>query len=281
MGYCIDGACVLISGASSGIGLELSRLLVLEHGCRVIGIARREEKLREAAKNINSEARGGYFGYRAFDVTEADGWTKLASELDEAGIIPDVLINNAGMLPPFALFPACGGADTVRRVTELNFLSQVSAVEAMLPLLLRSPRGAVINVSSSSSLCALPGCAAYSASKAASRAFTEALACEYRGRLYIASVCPGFTKTPIFDAQKPEIEKFMRFSSSSTQMAKKILRGIQRGQELIVRGADAHAMSLIYRTLGTTGEKLCASVLRIFGGTAFEGCFFKDERNRK
>ena len=140
-----------------------------------------------------------------------------------------------------------------------------------------SPRGAIVNVSSSASLCALPGCAAYSASKAASRAFTEALASEYRGRLYITSVCPGFTKTPIFDLQKPEIEKFLRFSASPEQMAKKILSGIRRGQSLIVRGADAHAMSAVYRIAGTAGEGLCASILRIFGGTAFSECFEKTE----
>lgn len=277
MRYCIDGACVIISGASSGIGLELSRLLVVEHNCLVIGIARREEKLREAEKMINADAHGGHFGYRAFDVTVPENWKTLACELDAAGIIPDVLINNAGVLPPFARFPLGGGADAVRRITELNFLSQVFAAEAMLPLLLRSGRGAVVNVASSASLCALPGCAAYSASKAASRAFTEALAMEYRGRLYVTSVCPGFTKTPLFDVQKPDIEKFLRFSSSPTQMAKKILCGIKRGQPLIVRGADAHTMSILYRTLGTAGEGICAAFLRIFGGTAFADCFFKDK----
>ena len=269
MRYDIDGACVLLSGASSGIGLELARTLVRDHGCRVIGIARREAKLRAAEDMINSvaprAARGGYFGYRIFDVTDPDGWRALAHELEDAGIIPDVLINNEG------------GADAVRRVTELNFLSQVYAAEIMLPLIMRSPRGAIVNVSSSASLCALPGCAAYSASKAASRAFTEALASEYRGRLYITSVCPGFTKTPIFDQQKPEIAKFLRFSASPEQMAKKILRGISRGQSLIIRGADAHAMSAVYRIAGTAGEGLCASILRIFGGTAFSECFEKTE----
>ena len=53
MRYDIDGACVLLSGASSGIGLELARTLVRDHGCRVIGIARREAKLRAAADMIN------------------------------------------------------------------------------------------------------------------------------------------------------------------------------------------------------------------------------------
>ena len=255
MRYDIDGACVLLSGASSGIGLELARTLVRDHGCRVIGIARREAKLRAAEDMINSvaprAARGGYFGYRIFDVTDPDGWRALAHELEDAGIIPDVLINNAGVLPPFARFPLEGGADAVRRVTELNFLSQVYAAEIMLPLIMRSPRGAIVNVSSSASLCALPGCAAYSASKAASHAFTEALA--------------------------SEIEKFLRFSASPEQMAKKILSGIRRGQSLIIRGADAHAMSAVYRIAGTAGEGLCASILRIFGGTAFSECFEKTE----
>ena len=197
------------------------------------------------------------------------------NELKSTNIQPDVLINNAGILPPFARFSTGGGAETVRRTTELNFLSQASAIEIMLPLLIDSKRGAIINVSSSSSLCALPGSAAYSASKAASRAFTEALACEYSGRLYIASVCPGFTKTPIFDGQKPGIDRFLVFSTSPEKMARRILGGIRRGRRLIVRGVDAHAMNLLYRCFGTYGERLCASVLRRFGGEVFSDCFEK------
>jgi len=275
-GYRIDGALVILSGASSGIGFELAELLAVRCGCTVIGIGRRELKLAEAAEKIR--AHGGKFEYRAFDVTDAGGWRSLAAELEAAGRIPDVLINNAGTLPPFAGFPLEGGADAVRKTAELNFLSQVYAAEIMLPLLLRSPRGALINVASSASLCALPGSAAYSASKAASRAFTEALACEYRGTLYVASVCPGFTATPIFDGQKGDITVFLRFASSPAKMAKSILSGIRRGRSLIVRGADTHAMSILYRFFGTAGERLCADVLHRFGGELFEKCFFDNKK---
>ncbi|MDD6259684.1 MAG: SDR family NAD(P)-dependent oxidoreductase [Clostridiales bacterium] len=277
MGYKINGATVILSGASSGIGFELARLLVQECGCHVIGIGRRADKLLDAAAKINTGegSESGYFEFRAFDVTDASGWQALCNELKSTNIQPDVLINNAGILPPFARFSTGGGAETVRKTTELNFLSQASAIEIMLPLLLDSKRGAIINVSSSSSLCALPGSAAYSASKAASRAFTEALACEYSGRLYIASVCPGFTKTPIFDGQKPGIDRFLIFSTSPEKMARRILGGIRRGRRLIVRGVDAHAMNLLYRCFGTYGERLCASVLRRFGGEVFSDCFEK------
>ncbi len=279
-GYRIDGALVILSGASSGIGFELAELLAVRCGCTVIGIGRRELKLAEAAEKIR--AHGGKFEYRAFDVTDAGGWRSLAAELEAAGRIPDVLINNAGTLPPFAGFPLEGGADAVRKTAELNFLSQVYAAEIMLPLLLRSPRAArrraQVSVASSASLCALPGSAAYSASKAAARAFTEALACEYRGTLYVASVCPGFTATPIFDGQKGDITVFLRFASSPAKMAKSILSGIRRGRTLIVRGADAHAMSILYRFFGTAGERLCADVLHRFGGELFEKCFFDNKK---
>ncbi len=266
---------MVLSGASSGIGLELARLLVQAHGCRVIGIGRRADKLLSAAALINAGAgdRGGRFEARAFDVTSAAAWQALADELKSGKVQLDVLINNAGTLLPFARFPLNGGADGVRKLTELNFLSQTVAAEIMLPLLLNSQRGALINMSSSSSLCALPGSAAYSASKAASRAFTEALACEYAGRLYVASVCPGFTQTPIFDNQKPGMKKFLFFSATPEKMAKRILGGIRRRRRLIVRGLDAHLMSLMYRAFGTQGQRLCASALRRFGGEVFADCF--------
>lgn len=95
MGYKINGATVIISGASSGIGFELARLLVQKCGCHVIGIGRHADKLLAAAAKINAGdgAESGYFEFRAFDVTDASGWKALYNELKSTNIQPDVLIN--------------------------------------------------------------------------------------------------------------------------------------------------------------------------------------------
>lgn len=267
-----DGATVILSGASSGIGLELARLLILRHGCRVVGIGRRAGRLQSAADEL-----GERFICRPFDVTAPGAWDDFVLWLGREGIKPDILINNAGVLPPFAAFKPDGGAQALRKTVELNFLSQVTSCGALLPLLLESPRGAVINVSSSASLASLPGTGAYSAGKAASRAFTQCLSLEYRRRLYVASVCPGFTRTPLFDAQPDRGVLTAELAMPPERMARGILRGIRRRRRLIVRGADAHAMSILYRVFGTAALDLFSWVFRISGLEMFSECFADDE----
>lgn len=270
-----DGAAVILTGASSGIGLELARLLVRKHGCTVIGIARRAEKLTEIAGEL-----GGSFLPHPMDVTDRAAWEALRARMEREGIVPDLLINNAGMLPRFAAYPGAGGAESVRQAAELNFFAQVVSCEVLLPLLRRSERGGIVNVASSAALAFLPGTAAYSAGKAASLAFTQCLSAENRGRLYVASVCPGYTKTPLFDAQKgwksdgkAESRKksfIKRLAMEPDKMARRILISVGRKRRQIVRGIDAHGMAFLYRLLGTPALDLFGSMMKATGDEMFE-----------
>lgn len=88
----LDGKTVIITGASGGLGFAMAKLLIEKHGCTVIGVARNREKAEKAAA-----ALGDMFSFRLFDVTDRTGWTSFARELDESGLVPDVLINNAGI----------------------------------------------------------------------------------------------------------------------------------------------------------------------------------------
>ena len=261
----------VISGASSGLGLEISRLLCQKYGCRVIALARRKEKLEE----IRTELVENFLPF-VCDVTKDDDRRKLLNFVTEEGIKPDILINNAGILPEFACFVP-EKADELRRVMDLNFHSHVEMCTLFLPLLLQSEHGAIVNVASSAALVTLPGTAAYSASKSALLAFTESLSLEYGKSLFVAAVCPGMTATELFSSHEGS-NLIDKFAPSAEKTAKKIIRRLKRGRKMIVTGADAHLMSVLRRFLGRPALKIFAFFFKIVKIPMFKGTFYKKTR---
>lgn len=262
----------MVSGASSGLGFEISKLLCREYGCTVIGLARNKQKLTRAALAIGN----GFIPFPC-DITSAEDRAQLMQKIKEVGFKPDILINNAGTLPPFSAFTP-EKLPELERVMELNFFAHVRICADFLSLLLQSPRGAIINVSSSASLATLPGTAAYSASKAALRSFTEALALEYGGRLYIACVCPGMTATELFSNHKGG-GIIARIAAPADKTAKKIVRRSCRKRKKIVTGADAHLMSAANRIFGTAALEVFAAFMKSVKLDIFNDSFYKNEEN--
>ena len=95
----IDNKTVIITGASSGIGKMLAERLMKEHNCKVIGVARSEKKMVAFVEELGDYAK--LFSYKLFDVSSYDNWQEFHNWLVENNIAPDVLINNAGVLPRF------------------------------------------------------------------------------------------------------------------------------------------------------------------------------------
>ncbi len=261
-------ACAVISGASSGIGFEIASILCKKYGCTVIGLARNKEKLDRAAAHI-----GENFIPVVCDVTSVADREDLLKFITDNGFKPDVLVNNAGILPPFSHF-APEKTDELERVMELNFHAHVKMCSAFLPLLLESDRGAIVNVASSAALASLPGTAAYSASKSALLAFTQSLSLEYGKSLYVSCVCPGMTATELFSAHEGAsiIEKF---APTPEKAAKRIVRGLDKGRKKIVTGFDAHLMSIGNRIFGTGALKLFAFFIKKVNLPIFRDTFYK------
>ena len=97
-----DYKTVILSGASSGIGKGIAERLIKDHGCKVIGIARNEQRLINFKEELGN--KGDNFTYYTFDVSQEEKWQELADTLDRENIKPDILINNAGILPKFDKF---------------------------------------------------------------------------------------------------------------------------------------------------------------------------------
>ncbi|KAB1587812.1 dehydrogenase [Burkholderia cepacia] len=154
---------VLITGCSSGFGLEIARHF-LARDWQVVATMRtpREDVLPPSA-NLR---------VLPLDVTNTDS---IRAAIDAAGPI-DVLVNNAGFgaAAPAELMPL----DTVRALFETNTLGTIALTQAVLPQFRARGAGVVVNVTSSVTLKALPLVGAYRASKAAVNAYTESMAVE-------------------------------------------------------------------------------------------------------
>lgn len=264
----LDGKTAVITGAGSGIGKALSELLIKEHGCEIVGTGRHAEKLGAVKEGLG--ALGEHFMYETFDVSDLASWQAFAEKLSGKGIIPGIVINNAGMLPKFDKFTNYS-YEEIHRVFDTNFFSCVYSMKTMLPLLMKSKMPAVINISSSAALAPLVGTAMYSASKGAVKNLTEAVREELAGKVYVGLVCPGFTKTDIMKEQKdvPEGKIVELVSMSSHKMARKIINGMKKRRKRMVIGLDAVFMDVFSRYFGVSSyglyrKAMKASRLKLF-----------------
>lgn len=270
----LNNKTVIVTGASSGIGRGITVKLIRDYGCQVCGVARSEEKMKSLVVELGEY--GDRLTYRLFDVSKRDNWKSYAEHLQEKGIKPDILINNAGILPEFKSFERFS-AEEFENTIGVNFYGAVYSIKELLPIILESATPAIINIDSSAALMPLAGTCAYSASKAALKAFTEAVREELRGRCYVGVICPGFTKTDIFRSQnltEKREEKIIHAVSTSLDYAvNRIIKSIRKRRELIVIGADAQFMKIFGRLMPVKGGKAVSAILKKSGFKLFDGVF--------
>ncbi|MCE6996328.1 SDR family oxidoreductase [Saccharothrix sp. S26] len=194
----------LITGANKGIGRETARQLAAL-GCVVLLGARDEVRGKQAADEL---AEHGDVRFLQLDVTDDEQVAAAAHRIEEEFGRLDVLVNNAGVIAERNFTAATAQVDQVRATYETNVFGVVRVMNALLPLLLRSPAPRVVNLSSFLGSLALtagsepkpgvPTLLGYSTSKTALNALTVQYAAELRDHpIKINSADPGYVSTDL------------------------------------------------------------------------------------
>src|SRR5581483_3087209 len=185
----------VITGASSGIGEATARRFAREPDAALVLVARRRDRLDALAAELGGAT------VVAVDLTYAEAPRIVREAVEREHGRLDLLVNNAGASWR-GRFAETGWAN-VERHMHVNFDAPVRLTEALLPLLRRtaasSPgarRVSIVNVASTAGRVSRPGAGAYSASKAALAAWTDALALEeLEDAVHVGLVMPGFVPT--------------------------------------------------------------------------------------
>ncbi|PXX64222.1 short-subunit dehydrogenase [Nocardia tenerifensis] len=184
----------LITGASAGFGLALTRALV-QRGWRVIGTGRRAERLARV-----SEELGVPFVAVPGDVTDPAHRARLAETISDAGELA-LIVNNASRLGPSPLVRLAEyPLDELELVYRTNVLAPLAVLQLALPLL--TPGGSVVNISSDAAVEPYPAWGGYGSSKAALDQLTAILAAEHP-ELSIYAFDPGDMRTEMHQAAFP------------------------------------------------------------------------------
>jgi NAD(P)-dependent dehydrogenase (short-subunit alcohol dehydrogenase family) len=191
---------VLVTGASSGIGLATAQLLAC-NGFHVLAGVRSDLGRETIAACAEPHLTPVWL-----DVTRPEHVEQLIPEirrLSPGGLF--ALVNNAGIGPPSAV--ELTSLDELRLVLEVNTLAPLRMIQACLPLL-RQGRGRIVNISSMNGSIALPMVGAYSASKFALEALSDALRIELRPwKIPISLIRPGQVGTEIFSKARLALEE--------------------------------------------------------------------------
>ncbi|QIK66542.1 SDR family oxidoreductase [Nocardioides sp. HDW12B] len=181
-----DRAC-LVTGASSGIGVEIARNLA-SRGHQVVLVARSEDRLEAVADGIRSE--GGTAYVVPADLGDRTARAELLDRVTALGVDVDVLVNNAG----FSTLGRVAEADPVDEMAmvEVDVVAVLDLCTRFVPGMVARGRGGVLNVASTAAFQPLPGQAGYGAGKAFVLSYSQSLAGELKGTGVTATcLCPG------------------------------------------------------------------------------------------
>lgn len=209
---------LVISGASSGIGLALARHY-LEGGAAVAAFARRGELLQA----LSAEFPGKVFCY-ALDVRNANAVQRAAGDFIARVGVPDIVIANAGVSAG-TLTEHAEDLDAFRQVMDINVLGMVQTFQPFIAAMRAAGQGTLAGIASVAGFRGLPGAGAYSASKAAAISYLESLRVELHGSgVKVVTICPGYIRTPMTDINPYP----MPFLLEPDEAARRIARAIER-----------------------------------------------------
>jgi len=225
----------LVTGASSGIGYELSRLFARD-GYNLVLVARNKQKLNQLADDLRENFRVSTKVIPK-DLSITASPKEIFDELQKESTRIDVLVNNAG----FNVYGYFSETDLKKelQMIQVHIVSLTCLTKMFLPGMLKQGCGRILNVGSTGSFVPGPLDAVYCATKAYILSFSEAIAEELQGTgVTVTALCPGVTWTRFQKrAQMPEDLRLFKFGAMDAKtVAETGYRGLMKGKRIVVPG---------------------------------------------
>jgi uncharacterized protein len=234
-----DDARILLTGASSGIGLEMARLIATrwKTAKALALVARRVDRLEKLKQELTALNPALEVHLLPCDLCDLEATARLPDQAIAAMGRVDILINNAGV-GHFGLFDRSDEKKTADLLM-LNVNSLVLLTHRLVKPMVERKRGGILNISSGYGLGFTPAFAGYIGSKHFVTGFTESLRLDLSGTgVVVSQVCPGPVSTEFASTSGEGLDdavpKFMNQKATSCALAS--VRGFERGRALILSG---------------------------------------------
>ena len=232
----LDGKLALVTGASSGIGVEIAKAIAAK-GSHVILVARGREGLERTAAEI--ERAGGTASAMPADLSDVDDIARLAREVLGGPGTPDVLVNNAGAGRWRAVDETEPGE--AQSAIAVPYLAAYELTRELVPAMIERGSGHILNMTSAAGFVTVPGANAYGVARWAMRAFSYQLSEDLHGTgVGVSLLAPTEVDSPYFDNNPGSRERIPRIAKltgtlDEAEVAAAAVRAIEREQrELIV-----------------------------------------------
>ena len=259
----------LVTGASSGIGEGFARKLA-ERKTDLVVVARRTERLEALAAELQTTT-GVDVEVLSADLADPLARGAVEERLRSTASPVDLLVNNAG----FTIRGPFADLDIDKKTEEVvvDVVAVVRLTHAALQMMIPRRHGGIINVSSYTSFFPTATLATYSAGKAFITTFTEAVSEELRGTgVVVSALCPGATPTEFGGQARLNMTNMGLPITSVESVVKAGLRGLDRGQVVVVPGMfydmSARTSRLFPRMLVRRGAAIGARMAGARGGTS-------------
>lgn len=261
----VDGKIIVVTGAGSGIGREIS-LLLLTRGVKVAGIDLNAAGLNETARLAAENA--SVFAPLVANIADRQAVERLPDLVIARFGTVDGVINNAGIIQPFVRVNDLD-YPTIDRVLNVNLLGTLYVAKTFLPYLLKRPQAHLVNLSSMGGFVAVPGQTIYCAAKAGVRLLTEGLAAELIDtNVKVTVVFPGAIATNITansgvvtPARQTDQKGSMK-PMPARKAAEIIVRAMERDAQHVFVGRDSAVMNILHRLNPSFAARMIANKMK-------------------
>ena len=223
----------LITGGSSGMGLEFARQLA-KRGYDLILVSNRQEELEAAAAGLRAEMPVEV-AVRCQDLARSEAADDLfAWCTQELGLVPDVLVNNAGMF--FFKELHSEDLDRVQAMVDLHVVTVTRLCLLFGEQMKRRGSGRILNVSSMAARIPAPGITIYAATKAYLKSFGRSLSYEFKPYgVSVTTVCPAAIATPLYRLSEKQMKMGLAVGLIHTPkwLVRRALRAMFRGRRVV------------------------------------------------